>query len=320
MRFFILRTPLRFGENTLKKAYNQIMYNSRTRSTLCPLRCPKSLNISPPPISCAENKKHVVICLSMCLQYMISIFAPFRSKSCVRSSRQPMILHCTSFQSYTSAPHGFGILALDYLLVQVVLFPFRGQGLFPKPFSRAFPMVCFSFLQRVCPINRLKAERKVITPNRCVIQASPTREQCPENHLCFLIIGLFRVVIKKHKRFSKYGDSCQAPYSSLKVIQHFVQFLIFPTAHQQLQSFQSFVYYFMRLRSVHSFRLHCAPGTTFVPHSEPLRYILPAFKHPPQHPTALVAPFSHSIYYVLSVPTHAIFPPISSGCLRSCGE
>ena len=63
MRFFILRTPLRFGENTLKKAYNQIMYNSRTRSTLCPLRCPKSLKISPPPISCAENKKHVVICL-----------------------------------------------------------------------------------------------------------------------------------------------------------------------------------------------------------------------------------------------------------------
>jgi len=51
-------------------------------------------------------------------------------------------------------------------------------------------------------------------------------------------------------------------------------------------------------------------GTTFVPHSEPLRYILPTFKHPPQHRAALVAPFSHSIYYVLSVPTHAISHPL----------
>jgi len=41
MRFFILRTPLRFGENTLKKAYNQIMYNSRTKSTLCPVMLPE---------------------------------------------------------------------------------------------------------------------------------------------------------------------------------------------------------------------------------------------------------------------------------------
>ena len=41
MRFFILRTPLRFGENNLKKAYNQIMYNSRTKSTLCPAPLPE---------------------------------------------------------------------------------------------------------------------------------------------------------------------------------------------------------------------------------------------------------------------------------------
>ena len=70
-----------------REAHNLIMYNSRTRSTLCPAPLPESLKISPPPNSCAENKKHVVICLSMCLQYMISIFAPFRSRSCVRSSR-----------------------------------------------------------------------------------------------------------------------------------------------------------------------------------------------------------------------------------------
>ena len=53
-----------------------------------------------------------------------------------------------------------------------------------------------------------------------------------------------------------------------------------------LQSFQAIVFYNMRLRSVHSFRLHCAPGTTFVPHFEPLRSIMPAFVHPPQHRTA----------------------------------
>ena len=40
---------------------------------------------------------------------------------------------------------------------------------FPKPFSHPFPMVCFSFLRRVSPINRLKAERKVISPYRCVV-------------------------------------------------------------------------------------------------------------------------------------------------------
>jgi hypothetical protein len=43
---------------------------------------------------------------------------------------------------------------------------------FPKPFPHAFPMVCFSFLRRVCPINRLKAERKTITPKRCVVVRS----------------------------------------------------------------------------------------------------------------------------------------------------
>jgi len=47
MRFFILRTPLRFGENTLKKTYNQIMYNSRTKSTLCPASLPEEPQNSP---------------------------------------------------------------------------------------------------------------------------------------------------------------------------------------------------------------------------------------------------------------------------------
>ncbi len=87
MHFFILRTPLRFGENTLKKAYNQIMYNSRTRSTLCPLRCPKSLNISPPPISCAENKKHVVICHVLAVYDFHFRSIPFQELRSVRSSR-----------------------------------------------------------------------------------------------------------------------------------------------------------------------------------------------------------------------------------------
>jgi hypothetical protein len=145
MRFFILRTSLRFGENTLKKAYNQIMYNSRTKSTLLPATLPEDLNISPPPISCAENKKHVVICLSMCLQYMISIFAPFRSRICVRSSRLPLILH------YTFIPiiH-FSTPRLREILISISQASFT--CVFPKPFSAHFQWSVFHFCDEFAPL------------------------------------------------------------------------------------------------------------------------------------------------------------------------
>ena len=135
MRFFILRTPLRFGENTLKKAYNQIMYNSRTRSTLCPLRCPKSLKISPPPISCAENKKHVVICLPCAC----SIWFPFSLHSVPGAAfvprADPWYFITLSFQSYTSAPRGFGKYSFPFrklhsLAFSPSLFPRISNGMF----------------------------------------------------------------------------------------------------------------------------------------------------------------------------------------------
>jgi len=41
-------------------------------------------------------------------------------------------------------------------------------------FTTHFQWSIFSHCDEFTPINRLKADRKVITPNRCVFQASPT--------------------------------------------------------------------------------------------------------------------------------------------------
>jgi hypothetical protein len=67
---------------------------------------------------------------------------------------------------------------------------------------------------------------------------------------------------------------------------------------------------------------HYVPGTTFVPHYEPLHSIMPTFLHPPQHPAASVVSLLSipQAPFIQSVTTQAIFPPISNGCLRSCGE
>ena len=111
----------------------------------------------------------------MCLQYLISIFAPFRSRSCVRSSRWPLILHCTFIPIIR-----FSTPRLREILIsisQASFIPFS-----PNPFpTLSSPLlketgqgwgICFSFLRRVSPINRLKAERKVITPYRWVVVRS----------------------------------------------------------------------------------------------------------------------------------------------------
>ena len=71
------------------------MYNSRTKiNALAPLRYPKTSRVPHHPLVVAENKKHTELIVHV-LQYMISIFAPFRSRSCGRSFRWPLILHCT---------------------------------------------------------------------------------------------------------------------------------------------------------------------------------------------------------------------------------
>ena len=73
--------------------------------------------------------------------------APFRSGYFVHFAKLILYdsLHCIlpSFYAFTSAPHSFGKYS----------FPFRKliHSVFPKPFSNAFPAVCFYFLRRVCP-------------------------------------------------------------------------------------------------------------------------------------------------------------------------
>lgn len=60
-------------------------------------------------------------------------------------------------------------------------------------------------------------------------------------------------------------------------------------------------------------------GCRLVPHPQPDTAFHLHFLHPPQHRAALVFLFSLHIFRSFSH-THAIFPPISSGCLLSCGE
>ena len=165
MRFFILRTPLRFGENTLKKAYNQIMYNSRTKSTLLPATLPEDLKISPPPSSCAENKKTY----SYLFVHVLAVY-DFHFRS-IPSQELRSFLTLTPdtalhFHSNHTLQHPAASGNTHFHFASFI------HSVFPKPISHASPMVCFSFLQRVCPINRLKAERKVITPYRCVVERS----------------------------------------------------------------------------------------------------------------------------------------------------
>lgn len=50
------------------------------------------------------------------------------------------------------------------------------HSVFPKPFPTHFQWYVFHFCVGLAPLNRLKAELKAITPYRCDVQASPTRE------------------------------------------------------------------------------------------------------------------------------------------------
>jgi hypothetical protein len=88
----------------------------------------------------------------------------------------------------------------------------------PKPFSNAFPIVFFLFSAACLPqMNQSPKGRAVsilhLIGALCRRTANPRIK--PQKPLVFFIEGTFRATIKKHKRFSKYGDRCQAPCSSL---------------------------------------------------------------------------------------------------------
>ena len=109
-------------------------------------------SISPPPISCAENKIYRVDypcacgkCVPFQLHFVMVGFVP--------QPNQHFIL--PTLQAYTSAPHGFGKYS----------FPFRKliHSVFPKPFSNANPTVYIYFCDELAPIGLIpygRAEKR----------------------------------------------------------------------------------------------------------------------------------------------------------------
>jgi len=125
---------------------------------------------------------------------------------------------------------------------------------------------------------------------------------------------------ENYKRFSKYGVSCQVPFSSLLVVWHFVHFLIPPPPYScsKKQKHSVLIYPcacgiyipfkpipFQRLCSY----LTSHPSISFYFH----------FMYTPQHRTALVVSFLSipQAPFMQSVTTQAIFLRISSGMFLS---
>ena len=102
-------------------------------------------SFSPPPISCAENKKHsgliypcaCGICVPFRFHFVLGfLYVPHRE---TRHFITP------SFQAYTSAPHSLGSFLPFHSASSI------HQSVTTQALSHAFPAVCFHFLQRVCP-------------------------------------------------------------------------------------------------------------------------------------------------------------------------
>lgn len=72
-----------------KEAHNQIMYNSRTKSTLCPLRCPKTSRFPLLPFSGCSWKKYVVFYFHVLAVGSFSSLISFRGSQFVPHTRPP---------------------------------------------------------------------------------------------------------------------------------------------------------------------------------------------------------------------------------------
>jgi hypothetical protein len=115
---------------------------------------------SPPPLICSRKIKKSVFCFScacgICVPFSLH-YIPGTAFVPHTDSRYYIPL---SLQTYTSAPHSFREILIS--ISQATCIPFSHK---PSP---CISNGIFYFLRRVYPItiNRLKAERKVITPNR----------------------------------------------------------------------------------------------------------------------------------------------------------
>jgi hypothetical protein len=105
------------------------------------------LNHSPPPISCAENKKCRVDCTCACGKCVPFRRHSFRSVSYLNPNQHYIL---PSLQAYTSAPHSLGEILIS--IPQATFIPFS-----PKLFSNAIPMVYFISCGVFAPIKNYKS-------------------------------------------------------------------------------------------------------------------------------------------------------------------
>ena len=187
------------------------MYNSRTRSTLLPRSAARRASRFPHHPLVVQKIKNMplFVCHLLAVYDFHFRSIPFQELRSFLTLTPDTALHIHSnhtlqHSAASGNPH----------------FHFASSihSVFPKPFSHAFPMVCFSFLRRVCPINRLKAERKVITPYRCVVVRSANIRATIRPH--------HPLVVQKTKTFRVDLSTCLRSVHSFK-----------PITFQELRSF-----------------------------------------------------------------------------------
>jgi len=127
------------------------MYNSRTRSTLFPRFAARRTSEFPHHPSVVQKIKKMWLFIHVLAVYDFhSRSIPFQELRSFLTLTPDTALH---FHSNHTLQHPAASGNTHSHFASFI------HSVFPKPFSSANPMVCFSFLRRVSPINRLKAER-----------------------------------------------------------------------------------------------------------------------------------------------------------------
>jgi hypothetical protein len=144
------------------------MYNSRTKSTPLPrVAARRTSRVPHHPSVVQKIKTFRVDYPCACGQCIHS--SPLHSRNYVRSSLRTLTFH----SAFILCIH-LSTAQLREILIsisQAQFIPFS-----PSPFPTHFQWYVFHFCVGLAPLKRLKAEWQVITPYRCVIQASPTRK------------------------------------------------------------------------------------------------------------------------------------------------
>ena len=110
----------------------------------------KSPNKTPPPISCAENKKTFWVDLS----HVLAVYAFFQAHYIPGTTFvphfEPFHFITLSFQAHTSAPHSFGIFLPFYSASSI-----RTVSQYPSSFPTHFQRYIFIFCGELAPIERI---------------------------------------------------------------------------------------------------------------------------------------------------------------------